>query len=203
MKQGNEIIKSIQSEVLHQLSHQAISENDITNDVRVVTLLSHQNDMLFETVEAKEKIDTVLSNKIIIIENQNSIIQYFQRERVHNDLVIQQPAKLEAVLDTVVSGSNFNNPTHSKEINVPVLHEIEMTDSLSELTAFENSLEDKNNYVDNLTYICGKKGTGTGWNNCYTLVDRLFTRKFMTFCSWALTLRESATFGTFVRCCKV
>ena len=30
----------------------------------------------------------------------------------------------------------------------------------------------------------GNIGKGHGFNNCYVLIDKFFSRKFMTFCSW-------------------
>lgn len=38
--------------------------------------------------------------------------------------------------------------------------------------------------VEKLSYLCGRKGTGNGINNCYMLIDVIFSRKFMTYCSW-------------------
>lgn len=73
------------------------------------------------------------------------------------------------------------------------INPIKPVESLEELIGLEEKLQDQN-YMDELigllTFICGTRDVGNGANHCYKLVDFIFTRQFMTTCSWAGGSRE-------------
>uniref|UniRef100_A0A6P7G1D7 Uncharacterized protein LOC114334910 n=1 Tax=Diabrotica virgifera virgifera TaxID=50390 RepID=A0A6P7G1D7_DIAVI len=121
--------------------------------------------------------------------------------------ILQQLSKFEAMADVFAEQmSNINNvkscscKTTSSAIEDVYVDSI---DTVQQLEAFEQKLRDKDNMKENvkkLANVCGNKGNGNGINNCYLLVDRLFTRKLMTLCSWAGGARgegEKVAFKTF------
>lgn len=59
---------------------------------------------------------------------------------------------------------------------------------LEQLKNLESMLSNKQQFIeyfDKLKIICGSNTTTKGINHCYVLVDKFFTRKFFTLCSWA------------------
>lgn len=170
------------------------SENLIIVDTDLQCLNS--NDFLPPGNE--EKINAVLANQTIIIENQNNIIQQLHTFANHEnqEIIMQQLAKIETSLDTMGNYLTLNScnksSTSVQKVSV-VENTIEQINTAGELDALEKKLQDKlimADYIDKLSYICGRKGTGNGINNCYILVDRVFSRKLMTFCSWAGGARD-------------
>lgn len=68
-------------------------------------------------------------------------------------------AKLEAVLDTIVATSNSSQ---GEQTSAPVLHEIEVIDSLSKLNTLEKLLKDKNEMYKNWhIYVAKRELDGT------------------------------------------
>ncbi|KAF9791794.1 hypothetical protein SFRURICE_020193 [Spodoptera frugiperda] len=60
-------------------------------------------------------------------------------------------------------------------------------DDILALQNFDDALKQKdclNSFKEKLSLVCGS-GKGRGLNNCYALVDVMFTRRFLTECSWA------------------
>jgi len=126
--------------------------------------------------EIKEKLDLILSNQNMFQEQQN--------------MILQQLAKLEVILDktvdTIDKQSCSCQPSQVRNTCGSTIMFKEIT-TLQELEDFEAKLSDKKNmdsFVGEFSKICGR-GTGNGINNCYMLVDKIFSRKFMTLCSWA------------------
>ncbi|XP_069363481.1 uncharacterized protein [Maniola hyperantus] len=63
----------------------------------------------------------------------------------------------------------------------------EPIDSVEDLEQFNELLKDKESsdkLKEKLAVVCGT-GKGKGTNNCFSLVDVMFTRRFLTECSWA------------------
>lgn len=60
-------------------------------------------------------------------------------------------------------------------------------DSILDLQNLDDALKQKDcihSFKEKLSLVCGT-GKGRGLNNCYALVDVMFTRRFLTECSWA------------------
>lgn len=173
-----------------------ISNNtEVSNNGGVID----QYDSLLASINSlNERFTTVIDNQATIIENQDIIIKNLQNFASNESqlAIIQQLAKFEAMWDTIAG--NISTKTclcktkilNIVEENIDIMDPI---DSLEDLMNLEKKLTDRKvmeEYIQKLSYLCGKKGNGHGPNNCYLLVDRLFTRKFMTLCSWAGGARE-------------
>lgn len=60
-------------------------------------------------------------------------------------------------------------------------------DNILDLQNLDDALKQKDclhSFKEKLSLVCGT-GKGRGLNNCYALVDVMFTRRFLTECSWA------------------
>ncbi|CAH0546339.1 unnamed protein product [Brassicogethes aeneus] len=126
--------------------------------------------------------DKILSNQDIIISNQEQILNQVSGFNVTLEELINRYYKIEKRLEAqtaplvpytnVLSQSNDFEPVNSEE----------------DINFLEEQLKDElymNALVEKLSIICGRTGKEHGFNACYTLVDNLFTRHFMTLCSWA------------------
>lgn len=128
------------------------------------------------------------------METQNKILEnLYQTGTKENQFLILQPqlAKFETMMDSfsveLISQMSAKN-TNAPELNTQNDFPIAIIESLKDLDKLEEDLEDKHamgELTEKLSYICGRKGNANGLNSCYLLVDRLFSRKFMTLCSWA------------------
>lgn len=152
----------------------------------------------FHNANLEGKLDKILENQNKIIDNQNQIINQLKNGGVTSkeNQIIEELAKLEAMLDTIgskISNSTKNNLEQQKEKEPSDICDIEQIDNVDDLEKLERKLVDREvveDFMDKLSYVCGRKGNGNGINNCYILIDRLFTRRFMTLCSWAGGARD-------------
>lgn len=65
-------------------------------------------------------------------------------------------------------------------------NEFEQITNIGMLQNFEDMLKNsdvKQEMRNKLNIVCSK-GKGKGYNNCFMLIDTMFSRKFMTECSW-------------------
>lgn len=65
-------------------------------------------------------------------------------------------------------------------------NDFEQITNISMLQNFEDMLKNfdiKQEIRNKLNVVCSK-GKGKGYNNCFMLIDTMFSRKFMTECSW-------------------
>ncbi|XP_030745005.1 uncharacterized protein LOC115888657 isoform X2 [Sitophilus oryzae] len=111
-----------------------------------------------------------------------------QRTSENQLKILQQLSKLEAMGDVVAGKVSNINCTCKKATPIVQNDSIKQIETIEDLDALEESLRDKEimkEKTEKLSYVCGKRGDGHGVNNSFTLVDRMFTRKFMTLCSWA------------------
>ncbi|CAH0563051.1 unnamed protein product [Brassicogethes aeneus] len=129
------------------------------------------------------------------MQRQQVIIDNFKHSACpENQLkIMQQLAKLEVMLDSLASKSQ-NNTCSCKTISESSLLEtkddifFDQIDTSLELQELEAKLADQMNmeeYIKKFRYVFGRKGSSSGINNCYTLVDKLFSRQLFTLCSWA------------------
>lgn len=130
--------------------------------------------------ELKENILTILKNQenlAMIIQNQEKILQRISKIEVMFDEFVKVFTKKQ---DCIVSEKNDNNIR---------LEPFQPIDNIENLQNLEDQLKNKNifnEYIEKLTFICGKSNRiHRAIDNCYLLVDRFFTRQFMTICSWA------------------
>lgn len=160
-------------------------------------IYSNSSEPIIEFSEPpEEKLNIILTNQDAIIENQKVIIAGLQNWNKDKALIIQQLVKLEAMLDTI--GCNIiNNNRHEKQYATQMTGSDDVVanpiDTLADLQKLEKNLAEKEimeNYVTKYSFICGREGNSKGLNNCYTLIDRFFTRRFMTLCSWAGGARD-------------
>lgn len=73
--------------------------------------------------------------------------------------------------------------------------EFKPIDDILALQNFEEVLKQKDcliSFKEKLSLVCGS-GKGRGLNNCYALVDVMFTRRFLTECSWAGGSKNAAS----------
>lgn len=130
-------------------------------------------------------------NQTKILNNQKLILKQFARFGTMFDNVL----KHNNLTNPIVSTKNSTNQEFDKSQNKPEQYIIQPINSLDELRALENKLEDitiMTKYKDKLSFICGRGTKGNGIDHCYYLIDILFTRKFFTLCSWAGGSRDSS-----------
>lgn len=151
-----------------------------------------QSNLLGSSEELNNRLNSILINQEVIIENQNSILKLLGTTATKDNqlLIIQQLAKYEATLNVMANKINktpCTNDTYENEKKATNIS-IDKIKTADELDKLETLLQDNatvQDYVDRLSIVCGQKGNGNGLNHCYLLVDRLFSRQFLTLCSWA------------------
>nr|CAH7724162.1 unnamed protein product [Callosobruchus chinensis] len=160
-------------------------DNDAYNSMAAVCLLT-------------EKLDKILVNQSLVIQNQHQIIQNqeLMASKETQVLILQQFAKLEAMMDSI--GNKLCQTPHSEAIPDKIKEhfdsEVEQINNLESLVELEKKLEDPRvmeHLIETLSLVCGRKGNENGLNSCYLLVDILFSREFMTTWSWAGGARDN------------
>ncbi|KAF5283126.1 hypothetical protein FQR65_LT14055 [Abscondita terminalis] len=214
----NDTVKKTKSQKLDKVNNSTITNNQLyleltqtdelvahnNNDLRSL-YLPLDNESLTDTNSNStliiEKLDKILTNQTIIMENQNVLLQSLASKEVQ-EKVAGKLGTIQTTLDTLVSNINFTNSQTikncrfcEKRSNSSDETSFNIIETYNDVENFERILlSDKTklqNYVEKFSYICGKKGNGNGLNNCYLLVDRIFSRKFMTLCSWAGGARDN------------
>ncbi|VEN50473.1 unnamed protein product [Callosobruchus maculatus] len=155
------------------------------------TMSTEVSGTLGPSLESLNKQLTTVMQKIENIEyNQNVIMQQFNSS---NSEITMQLAKLETTLDTLINNFMSKNSCSCGTTNTTTqvlspVGTIEPINTVEDMSSFNQKLSDNTimkDFIQKMSYVCGKQGNGHGLNNCYILIDRLFTRKFMTLCSWA------------------
>lgn len=126
--------------------------------------------------EISLKLDNLLQITETIQENQKVLFEYVQS--IESKLLMKM-SHIGTQFDEYVK--------RSTEIKIQEANDFKPISDKEELDAFEDQLKDPTmvSIVKNkLSVVCGS-GKGRGSNNAYALVDVMFTRKFMTICSWA------------------
>nr|CAH7732212.1 unnamed protein product [Callosobruchus chinensis] len=132
----------------------------------------------------------IISNQQKMLKNQNMILSALTRmhrsfregltKQHQEEVVIPQPG--QATFAT-------QQPTPLSRLFVPnpPSFEFKPISTREELDEFEKNLKDGdylNTFAANMSANCWKSGRQLGLDVCYFLVDLLFTRRFMTTCSW-------------------
>lgn len=99
--------------------------------------------------------------------------------------ILQKLALLDTKLEELVTRISVSVTDINQQSNND--NNFKTIGNLQELTSFEERLNDpqaEENIIKLLSVTC-TKGKGRAYNNAYALVDAMFTRQFMTQCSWA------------------
>lgn len=136
------------------------------------------------------KLDTILSN-------QAAILEQIRTNETYSLTIFEKLASLEAALDHIwEKQKNCVCKAKVDSISVPGSEFIKQIDSLEDLKRLEETLKDSiemKNHIEKLSNVCGRRGNGNGIDTCYILIDQLFSRRFMTLCSWAGGARDTDT----------
>ena len=163
------------------------STSNPTNINEVVVLSSNpeidqnQQSVILRTAEQdhqgiSQKLDNLLQITEVIQENQKVLFEYVQS--VENKL-------LRKMTQLCTQLNEYQQRT--TDIKIPEPISFKPISKKEELDAFEDQLKDPtmvSTFKDKLAVVCGN-GKGRGSSNAYALVDAMFTRHFMTTCSWA------------------
>ncbi|KAH9629824.1 hypothetical protein HF086_011474 [Spodoptera exigua] len=127
--------------------------------------------------DTTEKLDTLIVTVNAIEKNQKEL-QENQKQLLLR--IISMQAQFEEFL------KRTEKQNLEKEIGFNPIN------SLDSLQKLEDTLKDDMSttaIIKKLSFVCGT-GKGRGLNNCFTLVDVMFDRSFLTTCSWAGGARE-------------
>ncbi|CAG9768476.1 unnamed protein product [Ceutorhynchus assimilis] len=136
----------------------------------------------------------IIENQGIIIENQATLLESLKGLGTNDNklIIFQQLSKFEAMADVMAEKmtnmNSINNCSCKKSSQIVEDIYIDRIEAVEQFDAFESKLKDRKimqENIERLSQVCGKRGDGHGVNNCYILIDRMFSRKFMTLCSWA------------------
>lgn len=150
----------------------------ITEDTPTVFVCENAKVSPEEEIQSN-KTDLILNTLSTLLENQEKIFQ--------------QMAKFETMLDAAVL-EFIKTPTQCASCSKKKDNSVFNNDLFSPIEEIEqlNSLEEKlkkqdvfQNYVEQLSHICGKSGKCKGFDVSYNLVDKIFSRNFLVLCSWA------------------
>lgn len=120
--------------------------------------------VLTQTVGKFVKI--VADNQKLLLDNQQSMF----KKLTHFSYQFTQFTRRPFVIENVQRNEN----------------EFEQITNLTMLQNFEDLLKssDLRQEIRNKLNLVCSKGKGKGYNNCFMLIDTMFSRKFMTECSW-------------------
>ncbi|CAH1155430.1 unnamed protein product [Phaedon cochleariae] len=179
-------------ECMMRSAEEETGESEITPNVDTISSLLDP--------QINGKLEKLLANQEIIMKNQRKSLDNFNHSSTcqgNQQEIIQQLVTLQTTLDMMASHSVINNRTYAGYQNTLIAARDEIffepIDNLTALEKFESKLANKKDMEDNIlkfSYVCGRNESGNGINNCYILVDKIFTRKFMTLCSWAGGARD-------------
>lgn len=125
-----------------------------------------------------EAISNILAITGALQQNQQIISDYMKKME---DNILHKLSYISTQVDTIAE-RNMMVGKKDKIENVA----FEIIFNKEYLNTFEQMLEDpmyRANIKTQLSCVCGK-GKGRGLSNAYSLVDVMFTRHFMTQCSW-------------------
>lgn len=120
------------------------------------------------------KLDTIMTTLETVLENQHKIIK--------------ELANFQVVFEKAMKKKNAGTAFASSSQNTSRIVPFQPIDCSEDLKELNEKLEDTDvfsEYVERLSFICGRDTTTKGIDHCYMLVDKFFTRKFFTLCSWA------------------
>ena len=101
--------------------------------------------------------------------------------------IMKELSNFQVVFEMAMKKRNAENAASSGQHNSRI-SPLQPIDSLEILKEINEKLKDTkafNEYIDRLSFICGRDTKVKGIDHCYMLVDKFFTRRFFTLCSWA------------------
>lgn len=132
-----------------------------------------------------EKLDSIAQKLDLLISIASAHKVNIQVLFDHQQNILQKLALLDTKLEELVTRISIPVADINRQSNND--NNFKIISNLQELTSFEerlNNLQAEENIIKLLSLTC-TKGKGRAYNNAYALVDAMFTRKFMTQCSWA------------------
>lgn len=120
------------------------------------------------------KLDLIMTTLENVLENQHKIMK--------------ELSNFQVVFEMAMKKRNADNAVASSSQNSSKISPFQPIDCLEDLKEINEKLKDTevfNEYVDRLSFICGRDTKIKGIDHSYMLVDKFFTRKFFTLCSWA------------------
>lgn len=142
--------------------------NDLTHDTANKQQLKEMDpqDLNVLTQKMSKFVETVADNQKLLLDNQQSMLKKLEVLSNQFTQFTRRPFVIE----------NVHRPES----------EFEQITNLRMLQNFEDMLKNpdlKQEIRNKLNVVCSK-GKGKGYNNCFMLIDIMFSRKFMTECSW-------------------
>lgn len=117
-----------------------------------------------------------MTNGISVIQNNQGVLEQNQAKMAHG------MARMDAKIDFVLGEPGAKlMATETPEKVMTVINTKE------EFDAFEKKLKGEQfrlSLIDGMSFICGTTGREKGVNCAYKLIDYVFTREFLTKCSW-------------------
>lgn len=141
-----------------------ISTHDTSNKQQVKEM--DPQDLNVLTQKMGKFVELVSDNQKLLLDNQLSMLKKLS----HLSNQFTQFTRQPFVIENVQRNEN----------------EFEQITNINMLQNFEDMLKNpdvKQEIRNKLNVVCSK-GIGKGYNNCFMLVDTMFSRKFMTECSW-------------------
>lgn len=119
-----------------------------------------------------EKYNKVLNNQEEILRNQRLILKQLATQSVQLDACLKHKVNCSAELN--------KNKNDDFSFNV--------IETVKDLETFETKLANEEYlsiFIKHFSMVCGTSGREYGINVCYSLIDKIFSRKLMPQCSWA------------------
>lgn len=107
------------------------------------------------------------------------------------DIVIENQLKIMkelAKIQTLLEVLELNKKQDDRSLKIEIGLNFKPINTLEELKKFSEEIANPivfDSYFRSMSVICGVQSKCKGIDHCYSLVDKFFTRKFFTLCSWA------------------
>lgn len=128
-----------------------------------------------------EKLDKILHNQAITLENQNKLVQQLATQSVQLAEISLQLAEMKQGAPTSVTLLKDANPADNESFTLKPIENQRDLMSLDQLLADK---AERKKYQRRLLFLCSAS-KGEGKTCAYKLQDILFTREFLCNCSWS------------------
>ncbi|XP_045473413.1 uncharacterized protein LOC123679900 [Harmonia axyridis] len=148
--------------LINSTSQQTIQQME-TFDAQVVSTEATNND--------NKKLDTIMTTLETVLENQHKIMK--------------ELSNFQVVFEMTMKKKNASESHSQNNCDISPIRPIDSLETLKEFNEKLNDPEVFTEYVNRLSFICGRDTRMKGIDHGYLLVDKFFTRNFFTLCSWA------------------
>lgn len=155
-------------------------------DQDIIYVTTDETPKLAETTELIQKVDS-LTEKVKSLEEGQRVLSNIMHSVETN--VLKKLAEITATIDAFVKHCASNQIDRGSQEKNKVFVKICNKRALDEFEELLNNPSYKTEIKDQLSVICGK-GKGRANNNAYALSDVLFSRDFLTQCSWTGSSRN-------------